>query len=298
MEDQSPLIAVGLPLALAIIMVGIGLTLTVADFRREARQPRGMVVGSLGQILLTPLLGFGIAALLQLDPVIAVGLVIAAACPGGTTSNLITFLGRANVALSIVMTVIASVVTIVTMPLFTDLAIDWQPGVDGVVEVPVARTIATLVGVILVPVLIGMAIRARNLQLAARLERGVSIFGAVVLAALIVGIAIDLGDDVPRFLVQAGPAVVLLNLGGILIGWFSGRLSGLVWTDRLTLAIELGVKNSTLGILLGTFLSSGFEYAVPSAVYGLLMYVSAAILAIVGRRHHARSAPEAPATTP
>lgn len=295
--DGSPLIEIGLPAALAIIMVGIGLTLTIADFRREARQPRGMVVGSLGQLLITPALGFAIAAALSLDPVIAVGVVIAAACPGGTTSNLITFLGRANVALSIVMTVIASIVTIVTLPLFTELALDWQLGVDGGVEVPLSRTIGLLIGVILVPVLIGMAVRARNVALAARLERVVSIFGAVVLLGLIVGIAIDLGDDVPVFLRQAGPAVILLNLGGIAVGWLSGRAANLVWTDRLTLAIELGVKNSTLGILLATLLSSNFEYAVPSAVYGLLMYVSAAVLAVVGRRHQRLHVPSDPSPT-
>lgn len=284
--DGSPLIDIGLPVALAIIMVGIGLTLTVADFRAEARQPRGMVVGSLGQLLVTPALGFVIAAALSLDPVVAVGLVIAAACPGGTTSNLIAFLGRANVALSIVMTVVASIVTIVTLPVFTDLALAWQPGVDGVVEVPVGRSILTLIGIILVPVAVGMVVRARNVALAARLERVVAVFGAGVLAALIVGIAISLGGDVLVFLRQAGPAVLLLNAGGIAVGWFSGRAAGLEWVDRLTLAIELGVKNSTLGILLATLLSNDFAYAVPSAVYGLLMYVSAAGLAIVGRRHH------------
>ena len=292
--EGSPLIDIGLPIALAIIMVGIGLTLSVADFRREARQPRGMVVGSVGQVLITPLAGFAIVLLLDLDAVVAVGVIIAAACPGGTTSNLIAFLGRANVALSIVMTVIASIVTIVTLPLFTELALDWQLGVDGGVEVPLVRTIGLLFGVILIPVLLGMVVRARNVALAARVERAVSIFGAVVLVALIVGIAIGIGEDVPRFLAQAGPAMILLNLAGMGVGWFSGRLAGLNWTDRLTLAMELGVKNSTLGILLATLLSSNFEYAVPSAVYGLVMYVSAAGLTIVGRRHHRLHVPSDP----
>lgn len=293
--EGSPLIEVGLPIALAVIMIGIGLTLSVADFRREARQPRGMVVGSIGQVLLTPLAGFAIVAVLDLDPVIGVGVIIAAACPGGTTSNLIAFLGRGNVALSIVMTVIASVVTIVTLPLFTEVALDWQLGVDGGVEVPLGRTIGLLFGVILIPVLIGMVVRARNVALAARVERAVSIFGAVVLIGLIIGIAIGIGDDIPRYLRQAGPAMVLLNLAGMGIGWFSGRAAGLVWTDRLTLAMELGVKNSTLGILLATLLSNDFAYAVPSAVLGLVMYVSAAVLTVVGRRRHRLHVPSDPA---
>jgi bile acid:Na+ symporter, BASS family len=283
--ESTPLTEIGLPVALAIIMVGIGLTLTVGDFRRELATPKGLVVGSLGQLLLLPALGFVIVAVLDLEPAIAVGLIIAAACPGGTTSNLICFLSRANVALSIVLTVVASIVTIVSLPLYTDLALDLQSGVsptgDGV-EVPVLRTVLTLVGVVLVPVLIGMAVRARAAHRAAAAEKAVSAFGAVVLAALIVGIALSV-DDLVGLLAQAGPAVLLLNLGGIGIGALIGGFAGLTWPDRLTLAIELGVKNSTLGILLGGLLGD-LTWAVPSAVYGLVMYLSAAVLVVVGRR--------------
>jgi bile acid:Na+ symporter, BASS family len=106
--EDNLFIEVGLPIALFIIMVGIGLTLTVADFRREARHPRAMIVGSIAQIVAMPLLAFVIAWVLRLPPLIALGLVVLAACPGGTTSNLVALLARANVALSIVMTVVAS----------------------------------------------------------------------------------------------------------------------------------------------------------------------------------------------
>ncbi|MTV24254.1 bile acid:sodium symporter family protein [Nitriliruptoraceae bacterium ZYF776] len=288
--ESSPLTEIGLPIALAIIMIGIGLTLTTGDFRRELGTPKGLVVGSVGQILLLPALGFAIIAVLDLEPAIAVGVIIVAACPGGTTSNLISFLARANVALSIVLTVVASIVTILTLPLFTGFALDLQGAPDGVsVEVPLLRTVLTLVGVVLVPVLIGMLIRARAPHRAAAAERAVSAFGAVVLVALIVGIALSV-DDLAGLLRQAGPAVILLNLGGIAVGWLLARGSGLDGTDRLTLAIELGVKNSTLGILLGDLLGD-LTWAVPSAVYGLLMYVSATALVIVGRRRPVDDAP-------
>lgn len=290
--ESSPLTEIGLPVALAIIMVGIGLTLTAGDFRRELRTPKGVVVGSLGQLLLLPALGFAIIAVLDLDPAIAVGLVIVAACPGGTTSNLISFLGRANVALSIVLTVVASIITIVTLPVFADLALDLQgsAGADGAaVEVPVLRTVLTLVGVVLLPVLTGMAVRARASHLAASAERAVSAFGAVVLVALIIGIAVSV-DDVGGLIRQAGPATLLLNLGGIAIGALLGRFAGLSWTDRLTLSIELGVKNSTLGILLGGLLGD-LTWAVPSAVYGIVMYLSAAVLVVVGRRRSVLAVP-------
>jgi bile acid:Na+ symporter, BASS family len=291
-DGQSPLVVIGLPVALFVIMVGIGLTLTRADFRREAGQPRGVVVGSLGQLVAMPIVGFAIAALLGLDPAIAVGLVIAATLPGGTTSNLVCFLGRANVALSIVLTVVASLVTIVTLPVVVDLAVaTFDGGTEDPVSLPVVRTVVQLVAIVLVPVVLGMLVRARRPDRAASLERAVSAFGAVVLVVLIVAIAAGVGSEIPTLLRQAGPAVVLLNAAGITLGWLSGRAAGLSARDRLTLAVELGVKNATLGILIATLLSDDATYTVPSAVYGLLMYVTAALLVAVGRRSMAVDVP-------
>jgi BASS family bile acid:Na+ symporter len=284
-DSQSPLVAIGLPIALFVIMTGIGLTLSRADFRREAQQPRGLLIGSVGQLVVMPLAGFAIAALLNLEPVIAVGVVIAATIPGGTTSNLVCFLGRANVALSIVLTVVASLVTIVTIPIVVDLALGvFASGTDEQVSLPVLTTVGQLGAIVLVPVLLGMLVRARKPATAARLEGAVSAFGAVVLAALIIGITLEVGGDIPRLLAQAGPAVILLNLVGVGAGALLGRFAGLSGSDRLTVAVELGVKNATLGILIATLLSDDPSYTVPAAVYGLLMYVSAAALVVLGRR--------------
>jgi bile acid:Na+ symporter, BASS family len=284
--EQSPLVEIGLPIALFIIMVGIGLTLTRADFRREAEHPRAIIVGSVVQIIGMPLLAFGIALLLNLDPLIALGLVILAACPGGTTSNLVTLLARANVALSIVMTVVASIITIVTLPLAANLMLALQPiDVDEPIRVPLERSIGLLVVIILVPIGIGMVLRARRPEVAARAERGVSAFGALVLVLLIVAIAYDLREDLVDFLIQAGPAALLLNVGGMAVGLALGVkvLSG---RDARTCAVELGIKNGTLGILVGVTViggTVGFEVAVPAAVYSLVMYVTAPALIVFGR---------------
>jgi bile acid:Na+ symporter, BASS family len=198
--DDNLLVEVGLPIALFVIMIGIGLTLTTADFRRERKQPRGMVVGAIGQLVLMPAIGLGIVWLLGLQGAIAIGVVIAATIPGGTTSNVITYLSHANVALSIVLTVVASLATVLTIPVVVEFAIDRFGSIDEAVSLPVVRTVGQLVAIVLVPVLIGMAIRARKPELAGRIERGVSAFGAVILVVLIVGIAIGLGEDVPVFL--------------------------------------------------------------------------------------------------
>ncbi|PRX46944.1 BASS family bile acid:Na+ symporter [Prauserella shujinwangii] len=288
--EQNALVEVGLPVALFLIMIGIGLTLTTKDFARETRDPRGIVVGTLGQIVLMPALAFLIAYLLSLPAAIAVGLVIIAACPGGTTSNLVTYLARGNVALSIVLTVLASLITIVTLPIAANLALRWQPAASGVsIEVPVLRTIALLVVIVLIPVAIGMVIRARWPQRAAALERAVSLFGGVVLAVLIVAIAISLGSDIWTYLRQAGLAAILLNLGGLGLGYGIVRLARLSFRSRLAGAIELGIKNATLGILIAVNVIGSEALAVPSAVYGVLMYLSAVGVVAYGRRRSLRA---------
>lgn len=282
--EQSPLVEIGLPIALFVIMVGIGLTLTVDDFRREAERPRGVVVGALAQLLVMPALGFAVAAALDLEPALAVGLVIAAACPGGATSNLVAYLARANVALSIVLTVVASLATIVTLPLFVNVALRWRAAGEAAVSVPAGRTILLLVAIVLLPVSLGMLVRRRAPERAAALERAVSAFGGIVLVVLIAGIALSVRDRIGELLAAAGPAALLLNVGGLLVGFAVARAAGLGRAERLTTAVELGVKNTTLGILIAITVVGSETMAVPSAVYGLVMYVSAAFVVTVGRR--------------
>lgn len=285
MLEDNIFIEAGLPIALFVIMIGIGLTLSSGDFRREGRAPRALVVGSVAQIILMPALGFLIAWALDLSPALAVGLVIAAACPGGTTSNLIVFLARANVALSIILTVIASIITIVTLPIAGNLALGWQPtALDEAVRVPVLRTIALLVVIVLIPVGIGMTIRRRSPELATAAERIVSLIGGIVLVALIAAIIWDIRGDFWEFMAQAGPSTFLLNVGGIAIGMGLCALAGLSRTDQLTCGAELGVKNATLGLLIALTILGSTPIAIPSAVYGFLQYFTAAGLIWYGRR--------------
>ncbi|ULQ46332.1 bile acid:sodium symporter family protein [Flagellatimonas centrodinii] len=285
--QQSPLIAIGLPIALFIIMIGMGLTLTPNDFRREARAPKGLLIGSLLQLLALPLVGLALMGLPGLTASLAVGVVIVAACPGGTTSNLISFMARGNVALSIILTVIASLATIATLPFWVNLALDRTAVVDAAattVHLPFLKTVAMLAVLILIPVSIGMIIRGRNSALAARADRAVSLFGAVVLAALIVGIATVNRDRLGTLLIQAGPACAALNVVGISLGLLGGRLARLNWQDSLTIAVELGIKNSTIGLLVAMTLLQNTEMAVPSAVYGIMMYGFGIGLIAFGKR--------------
>ncbi len=282
--EASPLISAGLPIALFIIMTGIGMTLALRDFRQVAVYPRGMVVGTLAQILLMPLVAFLLATLLVLDPAIAVGLVIIAACPGGTTSNLFVLLARGNIALSIVLTVIASLVTILTLPLFTNIALQAYLGEEQDIVLPVWKTVAMLIGIVLLPVAMGMTIRSRAPALARRAEGFVSVFGALVLAALIVVLVYGVRDQFWSLLEQAGPATLLLNLAGIFLGLVAGRVTGLTQRESLAVAVELGVKNSTIGLMVTLTLLESSTMSVPAAVYGVLMFPIGFALAMYGRR--------------
>ena len=289
MQD-SPVIAIGLPAALAVIMVGIGLSLTLADFREQARTPRATIIGTLGQVLLVPAIGIAVALVMDLPPIMALGLVLVAACPGGSTSNLVTYLARGNVALSIILTVVASLVIIVTLPGWLDVAGRILPGATELtVSVPLGQTFGLLVGIILIPVAIGMVIRAKKPELAAKLERGMSAFGVLVLLLAISAVAVDLGGEIIDMTIATGPAVLVFNIAVILVG---GALAWIARVDRssqLALAVEYGIKNSTLGLVIALTVVRDEEFAVPAAVYSIVMYVTAIAVIAIGRRMIATS---------
>ncbi|MCR9187493.1 bile acid:Na+ symporter, BASS family [Marinobacter sp. es.042] len=281
--ESSPLISAGLPIALFIIMIGIGMTLTIRDFRQVAVYPKGMIVGTIAQILVMPLIAFMLATLLAVPPAIAVGLVIIAACPGGTTSNLFVLLSRGNIALSIVLTVSASLITILTLPLFTNIALQHYMGTEEDIVLPVWKTVGMLIGIVLFPVAIGMVVRTRKPEVARKAEGIVSIFGGIVLAVLIVALVYGVRDQIWELLKQAGPATILLNLAGIGLGLAAGRVAGLTQRESLAVAVELGVKNGTIALMVTLTLLESSAMSIPAAVYGVLMFPIGFVLAMYGR---------------
>lgn len=285
-------IKVGLPISLAIIMVGVGLTLRVKDFHNVVYYPAAMILGLIAQILLLPALAFGLAYALALPPMIAVGLVVIAACPGGTTSNVFAFLAKGNLALSILLTALASLITVFTIPLFTNMALGLftDQALAEPISLNVVETVALLLFIIFIPVLSGMGLRAWKSDLATRLEGAVSAFGMFVLIALVCFIVYQTRNHLGELLREAGPAVIALNLAGIALGFAAAKLAGREHLDGLTIAIELGIKNSTIGLTVTLTLLQSAEIAMPAAMYGLLMYFSAGIMVAHGRRYaHAKS---------
>jgi len=273
---QGGLVDIGLPAALFLIMIGMGLTLTPKDFREVLVAPKATLFGLLAQVLILPLAAFALAWLMQLDPLLAVGLVIIAACPGGTTSNIFTYLGGGDVALSVVLTVLASLAAIVTLPLLTGLALDVFQDASIAIQLPVGRTIISLVVIVIVPLMVGMSMRKWTPVFAARAERFVGAFGMTVLILVIAAILLSLGDRVVTLARDGTYIAVALNIIGMLLG--------LDLRQSFTIAIELGLKNATLGLMITLTLLHSNEMSVPSAVYGVVMFVLGGLLVMFSRQ--------------
>nr|WP_277819616.1 bile acid:sodium symporter family protein [Dietzia sp. B44] len=285
------MIDIGLPVALAIIMVGIGLSLTKEDFAVQARSPWATIVGLFGQLVLVPLTGVGVALVFGLPPMLALGVVLVAATPGGATSNLITYLARGNVALSVILTALTSVAVILTLPMWFGIGARIIPGAaDAEVTVPLGQTFGLLLGVILIPVLLGMILRARKPALAARIERFVGIVGLVVLVLLIVGIVLGERDRIVDLVVSVGPAVVVLNLALIVLGGLLAWVCRLRRSEQIAIAVEFGIKNTTLTLLIAFTVIGDEEVGLAAAVYSIVMYVTA-FLVVYGGRRLMRTAP-------
>jgi bile acid:Na+ symporter, BASS family len=293
---NNPFIEIGLPVSLFIIMIGVGLTLRPRDFHNVVYYPKALVLGSIAQILLMPCVAFALAYAFGLSEHIAVGLVIIAACPGGATSNVFAFLAKGNLALSILMTALASLITILTIPVFTNFALGLfaDQALEEPIRLPVVDSVVTLSVIILVPVSIGMFVRSRSAAIAGRLEGAVSAFGLFVLLLLIGLITYSNRHDLADLLVNAGPPVIALNLLGAAVGFACGWIARAGFRDGLTLGIEMGIKNATIGMMVPLTLLDSPQMAMAPSIYGLLMYVTAIAMIVVGRRHaHLNPIPEA-----
>ncbi|MEW9617859.1 bile acid:sodium symporter family protein [Shinella sp. S4-D37] len=281
--EQSALIDIGLPIAVFIIMAGIGMTLAPVDFQRVATRPKALIWGIVAALVVMPLVALLLAMVMGLPPEIAVGLVVIAACPIGTTSSLFSYLARGDLALSIALSAAGSLVAIATLPLFANFAIERFSGDDARVYLPVLRTIGVMIAIILFPVLVGMGIRQKAPSFVARAEKVVGAFGLLVLVGLIVGIGISVHERWVEIIVSAGPAVVALIACAIAVGLLGSRALGLTAAEAVTVTLSISIRNAAIGMVLAITMMHSPEIAVPPALFGLLMYATGFGLVAYGR---------------
>lgn len=279
---------VALPIALALIMVSLGLTLTVADFRRIFTQPRGVLIGLANLLVLSPLLAFAVAELYGLEAALAVGLVLLGASPGGTTANLMTHLARGDTALSVSMTALSSIAAVVTVPLYLGLAIDhFDAGFAG--DVSTLGISARVFLITVVPLGIGMTIRHRNPELAARREPAFKRIAVGAFVLVVAGAVASEFETISANFADLALAALTLNVLAMLCSFAISLAARLDTRQATAVALELGIHNGTLAIAVGALIAD--ELTVPAAVYSAFMYLTAGAFARMLLRRNQRLSP-------
>ena len=278
------IVDVVLPLALAFIMLALGLGLTVEDFARVARRPRDFAVGALSQIVVLPAVAFILASVWPMAPELALGLMIIAAAPGGVTSNILTAFARGDVALSISLTAVISLLSVITIPLIVVFSYGQFIGEQAGQDISVAGTAIGVFLIVAVPVLIGLSIRRFAESFALRAEpaaRGVS---AVLFVLVLAGAIVQERSNIVPYFAQAGLVTLVLNLLMMAIAYLLARMFATGPRQRIAIAIECGLQNGTLAIAVAVLLFGGGLATVPAATYSLTMFVTALIYIAVLRR--------------
>lgn len=276
--------AVLLPVGLAIVMLGMGLTLLPEDFQRVTRYPKAVAVGLASQLVVLPVVGFLIASIVPMRPETAVGLMVLALCPGGPSSNMITYLAKGDVALSVTLTALSSAITVFTIPIFANLSLQHFAGQSAAIALPVGQTMLQIFAIALLPVGLGMSIRQQLPNLARRLEKVANRLAIAFLALIILAIIIREWSRIPTFIAQVGIGIALLNVISMAIGFWLGKLFNLKFPQQICIAIEVGIQNATLAIAITAGLLNNPDMAVPAAVYSLFAYATAILTIFYGRR--------------
>ena len=272
------------PIALALIMLGLGLGLTSSDFTRILKDPKVFFVGIVSQILLLPVVAYTLITLINVPIEIALGVMIIASAPGGVTSNVMTKFANGDVALSISLTAICSLISIISVPIIIFNSALYL-GISNLTENITVTSIAIKMAIIVtIPVLIGMVIRNfaenfifKNLKL---IEKLTGILFLIVFTA----IWIEERGNIANYIKQAGTIVILLNVSMMFIAYIIAKFFTSNIQQRKTIALECGLQNGTLAVFVATQLFSDITYIVPTAAYALIMYITAFIFIFIVRK--------------
>ncbi len=272
---DSALTTIGLPVALGIIMFGLGLTLTVGDFARVGKHPRAVVIALVCQLILLPAICFGLVLAFQLPPILAVGMLVLAASPGGTTANLYSHLFRGDVALNISLTALNSVVAVVTLPIIVNLAIGYfMPGGEQI-GLQLAKTLEVF-AIVLLPVVLGMLVRRWKPAFADAMDKPVRIASVIILVVVIAGAVISNREILAEHFVGLAGITVLFCVLSLTIGYFVPLWFKVGREQAVASGFEIGIHNATLGIVIAQSVLLSVEMSLPAAVYGVLMFFVAA----------------------
>ena len=271
------------PICLALIMLGLGLGLSVKDFTRVLSAPKDFFVGFFSQLVILPIVALAIAIILDLSTPIAVGLMIIAAAPGGVTSNVLTKFAEGDVALSISLTAVVSLISIISVPFIVINSAEFL-GVVISKDISITGIALKMALVVTVPVIIGMIIRGFAENFISSKINIINKLTGWLFIIVFAAIWIEEKDNILNYLAQAGLAVLILNVVMMLIAYFIAKkfVSGIA--QQKCIVLECGLQNGTLAVFVATLMFDDIAYMIPTAAYALTMYITGFIFIYILRK--------------
>jgi bile acid:Na+ symporter, BASS family len=286
--EQSIITTAILPLALGIIMLGLGLSLTLADFKRVVLYPKAIIIGLACQMLILPVVCFFIAKVFNLPPELAVGLMLLSASPGGPTANLYSHLAKGDVALNITLTAVNSILTLITLPFIVNFSIHYFLEADMAVPMQFKKIIEVFI-IVLVPVMIGMLIKAKKPNISLALDKPVRILSAVFLVLIILTAILKEKAHVVEYFQQVGLAALVFNILSMGVGYYVPQLFNIYKKQAISIGMEIGIHNGTLAIYIALNVLGNSTMSIPPAIYSLIMFFTAALFGYMVNRKQTNS---------
>ena len=277
-----------LPLALAFIMFVLGLGLTSADFLRVIKQPRDFFVGAFSQIILLPVIALILVVvwlkIWSISPELAIGVMIIAAAPGGVTSNILTSFAKGDVALSISLTAIISLLSVITVPfiILASLTLTNNSSLD--LDISLTNMAISMFLIVTVPVIIGMVFRKFTSNIAIKFEPIAKKISIVLFIIVLLGAILAEKDNVVSYFAQAGLITLALNLVMMVVAYYFAQLLASGIKQKKCITIECGLQNGTLAIFVATSIFGGGMYVIPAATYSLIMFATSLIFVYLVRK--------------
>jgi BASS family bile acid:Na+ symporter len=268
-----------LPISLAIIMLGMGMTLITTDFTRIIKYPKAILIGLTNQFIFLPIIGFLLAIVFNLSPAMAVGLMILATCPGSPTSNLITQICKGNIALSVTLTAIASIISILTIPFILSYVLAYfGNGTKITIKLPILDTIIQIMGITVIPIFIGILIRRFKTNFARQMEKPMRIASTVIFILVFVAVFTANFNIISQAMKEVGLVTLLLNIITLGLGYLTARLFKLNIKNAISITVESGIQNGALAFVIATSILNNVEMGIPTAAYVIWMYITGGIL--------------------
>lgn len=266
-----------LPLALAFIMFTLGLGLSIADFSNVFKKPKNFLIGLVSQLIFLPIVGLILVIIWPLPIEIAIGVMLIAAAPGGVTSNILTFFARGDVALSVSLTAVMSLLSAVSVPIVLAISI----GLIGDSSLPESISLTgialSMFLIVTLPVLLGMGVRSFLNSLTLKIEKSARFISTLLFVLVLLGAILAERENVVSYFAQTGLVVLALNILMMLIAFYWSGFFGTGISQKKAIAIECGLQNGTLAIFVGTSVFGGGLYIIPAATYSLVMYLTSLI---------------------